>query len=72
MGKGGGGGDSGGGSEGGVGGSGGAKQVETLPERPVRVIAKEQTVAPDLTATLDPSGAVFPSMLQDMKLTVPP
>jgi hypothetical protein len=29
-------------------------------------------VAPDLTATLDPSGAVFPSILQDIKLIVPP
>ena len=63
----------GGGGEGGggEGGGGRAEQVETGPETPVRFV-NEQTAAPDLTATLDPSGAVFPSMLQDIKLTVPP
>ena len=50
---------------------GDAGQVETVPETPARVV-EEQTVAPDLTATLDPIGAVFPSMLQDTKWTVPP
>ena len=60
-----------GGGEGGGDRGGGARQVETGPETPVRFV-NEQTAAPDLTATLDPSGAVFPSMLQDIKLTVPP
>ena len=71
----GGGGDGDGGGGGDGGGKGGkgdeGEQVETVPETPVRVV-EEQTVAPDLTATLDPSGAVFPSMLQEIKLTVPP
>jgi hypothetical protein len=35
------------------GGGGGAKQVETVPARPVRVVAKVQTVAPE-TKTLVP------------------
>ena len=55
-------GDGGGGDGDGGGGDGGgsrAEQVETVPKTPVRVV-EEQTVAPDLTATLDPSGAVFP------------
>ena len=49
----------GGGDGGGKGGGDEGEQVETVPETPVRVV-EEQTVAPDLTATLDPSGAVFP------------
>ena len=39
----------GGGGEGGEGEGGGPKQVETVPETLVRVIPKEQTVAPFMT-----------------------
>jgi hypothetical protein len=70
-GRGGGLGEGGGGEGEGEADGGGTMQVETVPETPVRVV-EEQTVAPDLTATLDPSGAVFPSMLQDINLTEPP
>ena len=69
-----GGGEGGGGKRGGEGGGGGAGQVETvLPKTLVRVVAQEQTVAPQQswTKTLGPRGAVFPEMEQDESLTVP-
>jgi hypothetical protein len=67
---GGGGADGDGGGDGGEGG-GGAKQIETVPETPVRVVAKVQTVAPE-TKTLAPSlsPAVFEWMLLDTSATV--
>ena len=71
---GGGGADGDGGGDGGAGG-GGAKQVETVPARPVRVVAKEQTLPTTsrLTATLlpPPENTVFPYMLHEKKATVP-
>ena len=61
-----------GGGDGGDGGDGGAKQVETVPETPVRVVAKVQTVAPE-TKTLvrpEPPLSVFEWMLLDTSATV--
>jgi hypothetical protein len=69
---GGGGADGDGGGDGGAGGGGGAKQVETVPATPVRVVAKVQTVAPE-TKTLvrpEPSLSVFEWMLLDTSATV--
>ena len=70
----GGGGEGGGGEGGGSSEGGGAEQVETVPPvPPVRVVAQEQTVAPQQVwkKTLGPRGAVFPKMEQDESLTVP-
>jgi hypothetical protein len=64
--------DGDGGGDGGEGGGDGAKQVETVPSTPVRVIANVQTVAPE-TKTLvrpEPSLSVFEWMLLDTSATV--
>ena len=67
---GGGGADGDGGGDGGAGG-GGAKQVETVPARPVRVVARVQTVAPETkTLALSMYPAVFEWMLLDTSATV--
>ena len=70
--------EGGGGGEGGSGG-GGAGQVEKVPETletvpSPRVVAQVQTVPPvsPLTKTLDPSGAEFPEIEEDIIVTVPP
>jgi hypothetical protein len=47
----GGGGGGSGGGEGGGSEGGGARQVETVPSTPVRVVAQEQTVAPQQLLT---------------------
>jgi hypothetical protein len=66
---GGGGADGDGGGDGGEGG-GGAKQVETVPAKPVRVVAKVQTVAPETKTLVRPSRSVFEWMLLDTIATV--
>jgi len=67
---GGGGADGDGGGDGGEGGGGGAKQVETVPETPMRVVAKVQTVAPETKTLVRPSRSVFEWMLLDTIATV--
>ena len=69
-----GGGKGGGSEDGGEGGGsgGGAGQVETGPWTPVRAVAQEQTLDPELK-TLGPCvPAVLPVMVHDNKVTVPP